>query len=161
MVAKAIDDDHGEVHDVLCEWIIDPCVSHFRETTLNVSKEIAFEDFYYPPTHHLKLLVSGDLLWPKETRDRGTMSAFELMIPSGDLPPFSEVPRERASDLLNAQWDDYMSEIPQKAIIGDGNLMFFRPALDKNQLLREVDMHLVFTKPGYRTLSKYQISTVS
>lgn len=61
MVAKAIDDEDGEDHDVLCEWIIDPCLSHFRETTLNVSKEITFQDFYYPSTHHLKLLVSGGL----------------------------------------------------------------------------------------------------
>lgn len=35
-----------------------------------------------------------------------------------------------------------MSEIPQKAIIGDGTVRFFKPADDKEQLLREVDMHL-------------------
>ncbi|OBT89512.1 hypothetical protein VE02_01141 [Pseudogymnoascus sp. 03VT05] len=85
------------------------------------------------------------------------MNAFHLMIPSGDLPPFPEVPREKASDLrivLDAQWDDYMSEIPQKAIIGDGNLMFFKPALDKNQLLREVDMHLRIHEAGLQDTLK-------
>jgi serine/threonine protein kinase len=67
------------------------------------------------------------------------------MIPSGDLPPFPEVRREKASDLRivsDTEWDDYMSEIPQKGISSDGTTKFFKPALDKKQLLREVDMHL-------------------
>jgi hypothetical protein len=145
LVAKAIDDNDGEDHDVFCEWIVDPCLPYFRETTVNVPKDITFQDFYFPPTHHLKLLVSGDSLYPKEIRDRGTMNALKLMIPSGDLPPFPEVPREKAWDLRivsDAEWGDYMSEIPQKGITSDGTTRFFKPALDKKQLLREVDMHL-------------------
>lgn len=73
------------------------------------------------------------------------MNALKLMIPSGDLPPFPEVPREKAWDLRivsDAEWGDYMSEIPQKGITSDGTTRFFKPALDKKQLLREVDMHL-------------------
>lgn len=58
MVAKAMDDDDGEDYDVLCEWIVDPCLTYLREVTLDVPKNITFEDFYYPSTHHLKLLVS-------------------------------------------------------------------------------------------------------
>ncbi|KFZ03738.1 hypothetical protein V501_09315, partial [Pseudogymnoascus sp. VKM F-4519 (FW-2642)] len=157
LVAKAIDDDDGEDHDVLCEWIVDPCLSYFRESTVNVTKEITFEDFYYPPTHHLKLLVSGDSLYPKETRDRGTINALKLMIPSGDLPSCSEVPREKAPDLRivsDAEWDDYMSEIPQKGIIADGTTKFFKPALDKKQLLREVDMHLRIRRAGLQNTLK-------
>lgn len=134
MVTKAIDNDDEEDHDVLCEWIVGPCLPYFQESTLNVSKTITFKDFYFPPTHHLKLLVSESSLYPKATRDRGTMNAFHLMIPSRDLPPFSEVPRSKASDLRiisNTKWDDYMSEIPQRAIISDGTSKFFKPADDK------------------------------
>jgi hypothetical protein len=36
MMAKVIDDDDEEDHDVLCEWIVDPCLPYFRESTLNV-----------------------------------------------------------------------------------------------------------------------------
>ncbi|KAL5352788.1 hypothetical protein ACLOAV_002736 [Pseudogymnoascus australis] len=121
------------------------------DDTVNVPKEITFEEFYYPPTHHLKLLVSGSSLYPKATRDRGTMDAFHRMIPSGDLPPFSEVPHSKATDLRiisDTKWDDYMSEIPQKAIISDGTSKFFKPADDKKQLLREVDMHLHIRDAG-------------
>ncbi|KAH7311096.1 hypothetical protein BKA65DRAFT_575147 [Rhexocercosporidium sp. MPI-PUGE-AT-0058] len=157
MVAKAIDDDDEEYHDLLCEWIVDPCLSYFRESTLNVPKEITFKDFYDPPTHHLKLLVSGSSLYPKATRDRGTMNAFHLMIPSRELPPFAEVPRSKASDLRiisDTKWDDYMSEIPQKAITSDGTSRFFKPADDKKQLLREVDMHLRIREAGLRDTIK-------
>jgi len=114
-------------------------------------KKSPSKDFYYPPTHHLQLLVLGSSLYPKGTRDRGTMDAFRLMIPSRDLPPFSEVPRSKASDLRivsDTQWDDYMSEIPQKAILSDGTSRFFKPADDKKQLLREVDMHLRIRHAG-------------
>ncbi|KFX92692.1 hypothetical protein O988_07166, partial [Pseudogymnoascus sp. VKM F-3808] len=145
MVSSAIDDDGAEAHDELCEWMIDPCLSYFRESTSNVQKEITFGDFYYPETHHLKLLVSGSELSPKATRVSGTMNAFYLMIPSSDLPPSPEIPRLKASHLRiisDPKWDDYMSEIPQKAIIADGSTKFFKPADDKKQILREVNMHM-------------------
>ncbi|KAG4442907.1 hypothetical protein IFR05_001611 [Cadophora sp. M221] len=141
MVAKAMDDDDEEDHDF----------------ALNVPKEITFKDFYDPPTHHLKLLVSGSSLSTKATRDHGTMNAFHLMIPSRELPPFSEVPRAKASDLRiisDTKWDDYMSEIPQKAITSDGTSRFFKPADDKKQLLREVDMHLRIREAGLRDTIK-------
>lgn len=150
-VAKVMEDGDEEDHDELCEWILDQCLTYFQESTVNVPKEITFEDFYYPPTHHLKLLVSGSSLYPKATRDRGTMDAFHLMIPSGGLPPFSEVPRSKASDLRiisDTKWDDYLSEIPQKATIGDDTSKFFKPADDKKQLLREVHMHLRIRDAG-------------
>ena len=153
MVSKVIDDEDMEEHDALCEWIVDPCLPYFRESTLNAPKEITFKDFYFPATHHLKLLVSGSSLCPKATRDRGTMGAFKLMVPSGDLPPFSEVPRSKASDLRiisDTQWDDYMSEIPQKAMISDGTFKFFKPVYDGKQLIREVDMHLRIRHAGLR-----------
>ncbi|KAF8846407.1 hypothetical protein BDZ45DRAFT_756258 [Acephala macrosclerotiorum] len=41
-----------------------------------------------------------------------------------------------------------MSEIPQKAITSDGTSRFFKPADDKKQLLREVDMHLRIRHAG-------------
>ncbi|OBT68089.1 hypothetical protein VE03_01514 [Pseudogymnoascus sp. 23342-1-I1] len=41
-----------------------------------------------------------------------------------------------------------MSEIPQKAIIGDGTSKFFKPIDNKKQLLREVDMHLHIRQAG-------------
>lgn len=85
------------------------------------------------------------------------MNAFHLMIPSRELPPFSEVPRSKASDLRivsDTKWDDYMSEIPQKAITSDGTSRFFKPADDKKQLLREVDMHLRIREAGLRDTIK-------
>jgi len=157
MVTKTLEDDDEEDHDELCEWIVTPCLPYFRENTKNGPKEITFADFYFPPTHHLKLLVSGSSLCPKATRDRGTMNTSLLMIPSSDLPPFSEVPRSKASDLRiisDAKWDDYMSEMPQKAIISDGTCRFFKPADDKKQLLREVDMHLRIRHAGLQNKLK-------
>ncbi|KFY30408.1 hypothetical protein V494_08159 [Pseudogymnoascus sp. VKM F-4513 (FW-928)] len=153
MVVKAIVDHDGEDFDVLCEWMVNPCLSYFRENTSNVSKEkeLTFQDYYYPSTHHLKLLVSESLLYPKATRDRGTMDPFYYMTPSADLPPFPSIPRSKASDLRivsDPKWDDYMSEIPQKAIIADGTLRFFKPADKKTQLEREVDMHLLIRDAG-------------
>jgi hypothetical protein len=41
-----------------------------------------------------------------------------------------------------------MFEIPQKAIISDGTTKYFKPADDKEQLLREVDMHLRIQHAG-------------
>ena len=85
------------------------------------------------------------------------MNASKMIIPSGDLPPFPEVRREKASDLRmvsDTEWDDYMSEIPQKAIISDGTTKFFKPALDKKQLLREVDMHLRIHQAGLQDTLK-------
>lgn len=41
-----------------------------------------------------------------------------------------------------------MSEIPQKAIISDGTIKFFKPADKKKQLLREADMHLSIRHAG-------------
>ncbi|KFX86092.1 hypothetical protein V490_09230 [Pseudogymnoascus sp. VKM F-3557] len=160
MVATAIDDDDGEDHDVLCEWIVGPCLSYFRESTQDAPREITFGDFYYPETHHLKLLVSESELSPKATRDRGTMNPFHIMIPSSDLPPFPEIPRLKASDLRiisDTKWDDYMSEIPQKAIIADGSIKFFKPADDKKQLLREVDMHLRIRHAGLQDVRIAQL----
>lgn len=151
MVTKTLDDDDEEDHDALCEGLVEPCLSYFRESTSNMHTDITFKDFYYPRTHHLKLLVSGSSLCPKATRDRGNMDAFHLMIPSEDLPPFPDVPRSKASELQiisEAKWDDYMSEIPQKAILSDGTSKFFKPADDKKQLLREVDMHLRIRQAG-------------
>jgi serine/threonine protein kinase len=34
-----------------------------------------------------------------------------------------------------------LSEIPRKASIGDGTIKFFKPALSKSQIIREIDMH--------------------
>jgi hypothetical protein len=153
LVSTLIKDDDGEAYDELCEWMIAPCLSYFRENTLDAPKEITFGDYYYPETHHLKLLVSGSELSPKATRDSGTMNAFYLMIPSADLPPFSGVPRLKASNLRiisDPKWDDYMSEIPQRAILADGSIKFFKPADDKKQILREVDMHSRIWRAGLR-----------
>ncbi|KFY18108.1 hypothetical protein V491_04857 [Pseudogymnoascus sp. VKM F-3775] len=96
-------------------------------------------------------LFSESSLYPKETRNRGTINPFHFMIPSADLPPFPEVPRSKVSDLRivsETQWDDYMSEIPQKAIISDGTIKFFKPADKKKQFLREVDMHIRIRHAG-------------
>lgn len=38
MVTKAVNDDDYEDHDVLCDWIVEPCLTYFRESTLNVPK---------------------------------------------------------------------------------------------------------------------------
>jgi hypothetical protein len=93
MVVRALDDDDEEGHDTLCEWIVQLCLLYLRESTLSVSRELNFQDFYYPQTHHLKLLVSDSSHFPKATRDRGSIDTFHLMIPSRDLPSFSDVLR--------------------------------------------------------------------
>lgn len=64
---------------------------------------------------------------------------------------FPRSPSFEVSDLRivsETQWDDYMSEIPQKAIISDGTIKFFKPADKKQQFLREVDMHLRIRHAG-------------
>ncbi|KFY48841.1 hypothetical protein V495_00986 [Pseudogymnoascus sp. VKM F-4514 (FW-929)] len=160
LVSTAIKDDDAEAHDELCEWMIDPCLSYFRESTHDAPREITFGDYYYPETHHLKLLVSGSELSPKATRNRGTMNAFHLMIPSADLPPSPDIPRLKASNLhiiSDPKWDDYMSEILRRAIIADGSTKFFKPADDKKQLLREdlriAKMHgIVVSNDGEMTI---------
>ncbi|KAH9206457.1 hypothetical protein DL95DRAFT_246252, partial [Leptodontidium sp. 2 PMI_412] len=43
---------------------------------------------------------------------------------------------------------------PQKAITSDGTSRFFKPADDKKQLLREVDMHLRIREAGLRDTIK-------
>lgn len=47
-----------------------------------------------------------------------------------------------------------MSEIPQRAIISDGTTKFFKPALDKKQLLREIEMHLRIHQAGLQDTLK-------
>jgi serine/threonine protein kinase len=43
-----------------------------------------------------------------------------------------------------------MSEIPRKASIGDGTIKFFKPALDKSQIIREIDMHSRILNAGLK-----------
>ncbi|TVY44624.1 hypothetical protein LSUB1_G001178 [Lachnellula subtilissima] len=141
MVAKAIDDDDEEDHDVLCEWIVDPCLPYFRENTSNVPKEITFKDSV---GFGIRTLSQGH----SRSWDYECFPSDDTVL---DLPPFSEVPNSKASDLRivsDTQWVDYMSEIPQKAILSDDTSRFFKPADDKKQLLREVDMHLRIRHAG-------------
>ncbi|KAK0106858.1 hypothetical protein ONS95_003580 [Cadophora gregata] len=153
MVAKVDDMDGGsdEDYESLCSWMVEPCVSLFREHTAHVPKDLTFEAFYYPPTYHVKLVVSGSSLHAKITRDRHTINLYALMVPSRDLPQYPQVCRSKASDIqivpVVAGTDDYMSEIPQKASIGDGTIKFFKPALDKKQIIREIEMHAISSRP--------------
>jgi hypothetical protein len=43
-----------------------------------------------------------------------------------------------------------MSEIPRKANISDGIIKFFKPALDKSQIIGEIDMHLRIRNAGLK-----------
>jgi len=156
LVAKVDDMDGGadDDYEALCSWIVEPCFSYFRERTTHVPKDLTFEAFYYPPTYHLKLMVSGSSLYAKPTRDRHIINPFALMIPSRDLPQYPQVCCSKASDIqivpAVTETYDYMSEIPRKASIGDGTIKFFKPALDKSQIIREIDMHSRILNAGLK-----------
>ncbi|KAH7321946.1 hypothetical protein BKA65DRAFT_91458 [Rhexocercosporidium sp. MPI-PUGE-AT-0058] len=144
------DDDY----EALCSWIVEPCFSYFRERTTHVPTDLTFEAFYYPPTYQLKLMVSGSSLYAKATRDRHTINPFALMIPSQDLPQYPQVCSSKASDIqivpAVTETYDYMSEIPRKASIGNGTIKFFKPVLDKSQIIREIDMHSRILNAGLK-----------
>ncbi|TVY94529.1 hypothetical protein LAWI1_G000215 [Lachnellula willkommii] len=155
LVEKVDDVDGGDDDDyeAMCDWIVEPCSSYFREYTPTIPKVLTFQAFYYPPTYHLKLTVSGSTLQPKATRDRRTMNPFALMTPYQDFPPFPQVPYTKASDIIipaARQNYDYMSEVPQKASLKDGTIKFFKPAIDKNQNIREINTYLRLIKAGLR-----------
>ncbi|KAG4435357.1 hypothetical protein IFR05_009143 [Cadophora sp. M221] len=153
LVAKVdyMDGGADDDYEALCSWIVEPCFSYFRERTTHVLENITFEAFYYPSTYHLKLMVSGSSFFAKPTRDRHTINPFVLMIPSRDLPQYPQVCCSKASDIqivpAVTETYDYLSEVPRKASTGDGTIKFFKPALDKSQIIREIDMHHVSLKP--------------
>jgi hypothetical protein len=141
LVAKVDDMNSGadDDYEVLCNWMVEPCFSYFRECTTDIPKNITFEEFYYPPTYHLKLIVSKSSLYAKATRDRHSINTFALMIPSPDLSQYPLVFRSNASDIRIVpevtEIFDYMSELPRKASLRDGTIKFFKPALslDRSQ----------------------------
>ncbi|RDL37302.1 Uncharacterized protein BP5553_04735 [Venustampulla echinocandica] len=145
LVAKVDQMDGGadDDYDALCSWIVEPCFSYFRECTSHIPKDLTFEAFYYPPTYHLKIIVSGSSLYAKATRDRHTINPFALMIPSRDLPQYPKVCRSRASDIqivpaITGTYD-YMSETPHvKMAIG---LLFdFIPSIGESLQSRQCKM---------------------
>ena len=148
LVAKVDDMDGGadDDYEALCSWLVKPCLSYFRECTLQIPTDITFEAFYYPTTHYMKLIVSGASLYPKATRDRHTLNPLALMIPSRDIPQHPRVCYSKASDIqivpaTTEEAYDYMSELPRKALIGDGTIKFFKPAIDKRQIICEISTH--------------------
>ncbi|TVY37851.1 hypothetical protein LSUB1_G005546 [Lachnellula subtilissima] len=98
-------------------------------------------------------LVSGSTLQPhsQPTRDAKTLNPFALMTPSKDFPPYPQVPHTEASDAVipaATETYDYMSEIPQRAVLSDSSTMFFKPAIDKTQITREIITHLRLVAAG-------------
>jgi serine/threonine protein kinase len=119
-----------------------------------VPKNLTFEAFYYPLTYHLKLVVSGPSLYPKAIRDHHVIDPFVLMIPSQDFPQYPQVGRSKASDIqivtVISDEYDYMSEIPRQAVASDGTVKFFKPALDKSQVIMEIEMHSRIVNVGLK-----------
>lgn len=133
LVAEAgdLDDQDDDGYDALCSWIVEPCFAYFRDRTPHVPKDLTFEAFYYPPTYHLKLVVSGPTLYPEVTQDCHTIDPFVMMTPSRDLPQYPHVSHLKASEIqivtqISDEYD-YMSEIPRQAIVSDGSVKFFKP----------------------------------
>lgn len=164
MVSKVLDDDEEEDYDTLCEWIVDPCVPFFRESTLNVPTYIAFRDFYFPQTHHLKLLVSESSLYPKETRNRGTINPFHFMIPSADLPTFPEVPRSKCRIFESFRRHNGMitcQRYLRRPLSATVLLSSSSPRIRSSNSYEKLTCIYASAMPDYRTKSKSPTSTVS
>jgi len=142
-----LDSGADEHHDALCNWIVEPCFSYFLESTLVLPENLTFEAFFSPPTHHLKLMISSASIYTKATRNRRTMNPFVLMSPSQDLPQDPQLRYSKAFDIriasMNTEIYDYMSEIPSSATLSDGTIKFFKPAIEKSQIIREINMHYI------------------
>jgi len=142
-----LDSGADEHHDALCNWIVEPCFSYFLESTLVLPENLTFEAFFSPPTHHLKLMISSASIYTKATRNRRTMNPFVLMSPSQDLPQDPQLRYSKAFDIriasMNTEVYDYMSEIPSSATLSDGTIKFFKPAIEKSQIIREINMHYI------------------
>lgn len=131
-----------------------PCLAYFKDRTPHVPKDLTFERFYYPPTYHLKLVVSGSTLYPEAAQDCHTIDPFVLMTLSRDLPQYPHVSHIKASQVqivtqISDEYD-YMSEIPRQAIVGEGKVKFFRPSLDKAQVIREINMQSRILNAGLK-----------
>ncbi|KFY58043.1 hypothetical protein V497_05114 [Pseudogymnoascus sp. VKM F-4516 (FW-969)] len=156
LVAEAGDlgnpDDDG--YDALCSWIVERCFACFRNCTPHVQKDLTFQAFYYPPTYHLRLVVSGPTLYPEVTQNCHTINPFVLMTPSRLLPQFPHVSHLKGSEvqIVTHVGDeyDYMSEIPRKAIVSDVTVRFFKPSLDESQVIREIDVQSRILSAGLK-----------
>lgn len=152
--ARNSDNHDDDGYDALCSWIVKPCLAYFKDRTPHVSKDLTFERFYYPPTYHLKLVVSGSTLYPEVAQDCHTIDPFVLMTPSRDLPQYPHVSHIKASQVqivtqISVEYD-YMSEIPRQAIVGEGTAKFFRPSLDKAQVIREINVQSRILNAGLK-----------
>ncbi|KFY20047.1 hypothetical protein V491_04031 [Pseudogymnoascus sp. VKM F-3775] len=132
LVEEAGDSDNQDDDgcDALCSWIVKPCLAYFKERTPHVPTDLTFQGFYYPPTYHLKLVVSRH------------------------LPQYPHVSHIKASQVqivtqISDEYD-YMSEIPRQAIVGDGTVKFFKPSLDKAQVIREIDVQSRILNAGLK-----------
>ena len=79
------DESAGDYYETLCDWILEPCFPRFLEYTPHCPTDLTLQAFYYPPTYHLKLVVSESSLYAKPVRDRHITNPYSLMIPSQDL----------------------------------------------------------------------------
>jgi tRNA A-37 threonylcarbamoyl transferase component Bud32 len=76
------------------------------------------------------------------------------MTPSRLLPQFPYVSHLKASEIqivtqLGDEYD-YMSEIPRQAIVSDGTARYFKPSLDKSQVIREIDVQSRILNAGLK-----------
>lgn len=156
LVAEAgdLDNPDDDGYDALCSWIVERCFACFRNCTPHVQKDLTFQAFYYPPTYHLRLVVSGSTVYPEVTQNCHTINPFVLMTPSRLLPQFPHVSHLKASEIqivtqLGDEYD-YMSEIPRQAIVSDGTVRYFKPSLDASQVIREIDVQSRILNAGLK-----------
>lgn len=158
-VEKVDDMDGGadDNYDAFCSWIMEPCFPYLRECTA-IAREPHLRSFFLstnpsPETYGLRVF-----LYAKATRNRRTINPFALMLPSRDLPQYPQSWYPEASAIriapTNTGTYDYMSEIPRMASLGDGAINFFKPALDKNQIIREINMHSRLLAAGLKAKIK-------
>lgn len=135
-VGEFEDDDD---YEAMCDWVLAPCIPHFREVPPPESKDITLQAYYYPPTRQLRLVVVNGSLQAKAVRYRKSPHEEALMIPSRELPPFPKISRIKASEVQivpTHKIHDPMCHVPGRVRTADGALRFFKPAFQKSQLIR-------------------------
>lgn len=95
-MGESEDDDD---YEAMCDWVLTPCIPHFREVPPPESKDITLQAYYYPPTRQLRLVVVNGSLQAKAIRYRKSPHDEALMIPSRALPPFPKISRIKASEI--------------------------------------------------------------
>src|SRR6266480_1403243 len=128
--------ENDDDYEAMCDWVLAPCIPHFREVSPPEFRDITLQAYYYPPICLLQLVVVNGSLQAQAVRYRKSPHDDVLMISSRDLSQFPKISRIKASEIQvvpSHKNHDPMCHIPERVRMADGALSFFKPVFQKSQ----------------------------